>query len=122
MRERGYHQIGKGDDRMNLENLFGIAAEFGTHEELVRAAEKAYAHGFRRMDGYAPFPVDGLAEALGKRNRIPLLVLIGGILGGGGGYYMQWYANVVSYPINIGGRPSHSWAAFVPVTFELTVP
>ena len=100
---------------------YGLMAEFLTHEELLRAAERAYAAGFRRMDGFAPFPVEGLAEALGKKNRLPLLVLIGGILGGLGAYYMQWYANAVSYVINIGGRPIHSWPAFIPITIELTV-
>ncbi len=106
---------------MNDEVLYGLAAEFETHEQLVRAAEESYAHGFRKMDGYAPFPVDGLAEALGKKNHIPLLVLLGGILGGSSAYFMEWFANVVSYPINIGGRPLHSWPAFIPITFELTV-
>lgn len=100
---------------------YGLMAEFSTHEELVRAAEKAYAHGFRKMDGFAPFPVEGLAEALGKKTRLPLLVLLGGIVGGVGAYFMEWYADVVSYPINIGGRPLNSWPAFVPITFELTV-
>ena len=106
---------------MNRSELYGLSAEFETHQELVRAAEKTYQRGFRKMDGFAPFPVEGLAEALGKKNRLPLLVLLGGIIGGGGAYYMQWYANAISYPINIGGRPIHSWPAFVPITFELTV-
>lgn len=106
---------------MSDEALFGLSAEFKTHEELVHAAEEAYAHGFRRMDAYAPFPVEGLAEALGKTNRMPLLILLGGILGGTSAYFMQWFANVVSYPINIGGRPLHSWPSFIPITFELTV-
>jgi hypothetical protein len=106
---------------MNGQTLFGLAAEFETHEQLVRAAEQSHAAGFRRMDAYAPFPVDGLAEALGKKNRIPLLVLLGGIVGGTSAYFMQWFASVVSYPINVGGRPLHSWPAFVPITFELTV-
>lgn len=106
---------------MTEEEIYGLAAEFETHEQLVCAAEESYAHGFRKMDGYAPFPVDGLAEALGKKNHIPLLVLLGGILGGSSAYFMEWFANVVSYPINIGGRPLHSWPAFIPITFELTV-
>jgi hypothetical protein len=106
---------------MSAENLHGLAAEFEKHEELVRAAEKAYARGFRSMDAYAPFPVEGLADALGKKNRMPQLVLAGGIIGGLIAYGMQWYANVISYPINVGGRPMHSWPAFVPITFELTV-
>ena len=100
---------------------YGLLAEFSTPEELMCAAEEAYGAGFRKMDGYAPFPVEGLAEALGKRNRLPLLVLIGGIVGGVGAYFMQWYANAISYPINIGGRPIHSWPSFIPITFELTV-
>ncbi len=100
---------------------YGLAAEFEKHDELVRAAEKAYAQGFRSMDAYAPFPVEGLSEALGQTNRLPQLILAGGIVGGLIAYGMQWYANVVSYPINVGGRPLHSWPAFVPITFELTV-
>src|ERR1041385_9258402 len=92
---------------MTKENLFGLAAEFKSHEDLLRAAEESYAQGYRKMDAYAPFPVEGLAGALGKRNRVPLMVLIGGIIGGAGAYYMMWYANVVNDPIKLGGRPLH---------------
>ena len=107
---------------MNAQNIFGLAAEFETHGDLVRAAEAAYARGYRKMDGFAPFPIEGLAQALGKRRSlVPLLVLLGGIIGATAGYYMQWYANLVDYPMNIGGRPLHSWPAFIPITFELSV-
>ena len=106
---------------MNMQNVFGLAAAFENADDLLRASEQAYARGYRKMDAFAPFAVEGLPEALGKRTRLPLLVLIGGIIGGTSGYYMQWYANVVSYPINIGGRPMHSWPAFIPITFELAV-
>src|ERR1041384_7710112 len=103
-----------------MNNSYGLLAEFSTPEELMHAAEKAYGAGFRKMDGYAPFPVEGLAEALGKTNRLPLLVLIGGIVGGVGAYFMQWYANAISFPINIGGRPIPRPPAFISNTFELT--
>jgi hypothetical protein len=97
-------------------------AEFGTPEELVAAARKARAAGYRRVEAYSPFPVEGLAEATGmKRNWVPPIVLAGGLAGGIGGYFMQWYSAVVSYPINSGGKPPHSWPEFIPVTFELTV-
>jgi hypothetical protein len=103
-------------------NVFGVAAEFASHEKLLIAARSATAQGYKRMDAYTPFPVEGLPSALGRgRSRVPLIVLIGGIIGGTGGYFMQWYANVVSYPLNIGGRPLHSWPSFIPITFELTI-
>jgi hypothetical protein len=106
---------------MRKERVYGLAAEFESHVQLRRAAEEAFAHGYRKMDGYTPFPVEGLAEALGKKTRIPLLVFCAGLAGGCSAYFMQWFANVVSYPINVGGRPLHSWPAFIPITFELTV-
>lgn len=103
-------------------SFHGLAAEFATHENLLAAARAARDQGYKRMDAYTPFPIDGLPRALGrKRTLVPLVVLIGGIIGGTGGYYMEWYANVVSYPLNIGGRPLHSWPFFIPITFELTV-
>lgn len=102
--------------------LYGLVAEFESHEALLAAAREASAAGYRRMDGFTPFPVEGLPEALGrKRSRMPAFFLAGGILGGAGAYFMEWYANVVSYPLDIGGRPLHSWPAFIPITFELTV-
>lgn len=106
---------------MRDEGVYGLAAEFETDTELMHAAEEAFAKGYRKMDGFTPFPIEGLAKALGKSNSIPLLVLCSGVLGGVSAYFMQWFANVVSYPLNIGGRPLHSWPAFIPITFELTV-
>jgi hypothetical protein len=97
-------------------------AEFASPEELLEATEKARAAGYRRVEAYSPFPIEGLAEATGmRRNWVPAIVLAGGLAGGLGGYFMQWYSAVVSYPINSGGKPPHSWPEFIPVTFELTV-
>jgi hypothetical protein len=113
---------------MNLPNkstrppIYGLMAEFTTPEELLAAAHRAREEGYRHMDAYSPFPVEGLAEALGfHHTRLPLIVLIGGIVGAIGGYLLQYYAAVVAYPINVGGRPFHSWPSFLPVTFETTI-
>jgi Alternative complex III, ActD subunit len=104
-----------------MSEIYGLMAEFKTHEELMYAAEKAHQQGYCKMDAYTPFPIEGLAEALGKKTRLPLIVLIGGIIGGLSAYFMEWDANIISYPINIGGRPLNSWPSFIPITFELTV-
>ncbi|HEY6863917.1 MAG TPA: DUF3341 domain-containing protein [Burkholderiales bacterium] len=102
--------------------LWGLMAELADADALLAAAQRAGAAGWRRAEAYSPFPVEGVAEALGfARNRVPLLALLGGVAGGVGGYFMQWYSAVVSYPLNIGGRPLHSWPSFIPATFELTV-
>jgi hypothetical protein len=102
--------------------IYGMMAEFTTPEAVLEAAQAAYEEGYRRMDAYTPYPVEGLAEAIGfTRNRMPLIVLIGGLLGGLGAYFMMWYSATIHYPLNVGGRPLHSWPAFIPVTFELTV-
>ena len=107
---------------MNTFPFYGLMAEFDSPEALREAAQRAFAAGFRRMDAYSPFPVEGLAEALGfHRSRVPLIVLIGGILGCLGGFFLQYWLAVIDYPINIGGRPLNSWPSFVPVTFELTI-
>jgi Protein of unknown function (DUF3341) len=103
-------------------SIYGLMAEFDNPEDLVEAAHLAHAEGYRRMDAYSPFPVEGLAEAIGfHRTRLPLVVLLGGIAGGLGGYLLQYYISVIDYPLNVGGRPLHSWPAFIPVTFEMTV-
>jgi hypothetical protein len=101
---------------------YGLVAEFKTAQELMQAAEMARDAGFTRMDGYSPFPIEGLMEALGHKTKaLPIVVLWGGILGGLIGYLLQWYTSTYSYPLNVGGRPWHSWPMFIPVTFECTI-
>jgi Protein of unknown function (DUF3341) len=107
---------------MSRPPIYGLLAEFDGPTELVLAAHRAHEAGYRKMDGYTPFPVEGLSEAIGfAKDRVPLVVLVGGILGGLGGYLMQYWISAVSYPLNVGGKPLHSWPAFIVVTFEMTI-
>ncbi len=102
--------------------IYGLLAEFDNPTALVTAARRAFEAGYRRMGAYTPFPVEGLADALGyRKTRLPLVVLLGGLAGCVGGFFMQYYASVIGYPLNIAGRPLNSWPAFIPITFEVTV-
>jgi hypothetical protein len=107
---------------MARQGIYGLLAEFENPTALVQAARQAREAGYRRMDAYTPFPVEGLADALGfHKTRVPLVMFLGGLAGCLAGYSMQYWCNAVDYPINVGGRPLHSWPSFLPVTFELTV-
>ena len=102
--------------------IYGLMAEFEDPTSLVTATERAHKEGYRCMDAYSPFPIEELHHALGARpTRLPLIVLIGGLVGCIGGYTLEYWSSVVAYPLNIGGKPLHSWPAFIPVTFECTI-
>ena len=102
--------------------LYGIMAEFDNPSDLVAAARQTYETGYRRINGYSPYPIEELTEAIGfTRTSLPLIVLIGGILGGLGGFFMQYWIAAVDYKLNVGGKPLNSWPAFIPITFETTV-
>ena len=102
--------------------IYGLMAEFDDPNALVLAAASARDAGYRRMDAYSPFPIEELHHALGAHaSRLPLIVLIGGLVGCIGGFLLQYWTMAVAYPLNVGGRPFNSWPAFIPVTFECTI-
>jgi hypothetical protein len=100
---------------------FGVLGEYADGQALLQAIAAGQAAGFTRMEAYTPLPMHEVAHALGHKNHLPKLVLAGGLLGALVGFGMQYYASVVHYPLNVGGRPLNSWPAFIPVTFELTI-
>jgi hypothetical protein len=102
--------------------LYGLMAEFDSTDDLMAAARSTVKEGYRRVDAYTPLPIEGLAEALDFHDRrLPMIVLIGGIVGGLGGFFLQYWCSAISYPLNVGGRPLNSWPSFIPITFEMTV-
>jgi Protein of unknown function (DUF3341) len=104
------------------EGLYGVVAEFNDPQALLDAAVAVRERGYTSIDAFSPFPIHGLAEAIGfHKSRLSLIVLTMGLLGGAGGFFMQWYANVVAYPLNIGGKPLNSWPAWIPITFECAI-
>jgi hypothetical protein len=108
--------------RVPVSPLYGVMAEFDNPSHLVTAARRTYEEGYRRINGYSPYPIEELWEAIGfHRTGLPIIVLIGGIIGGLGGFLMQYYLSVFDYPLNVGGKPFNSWPAFIPITFETTI-
>lgn len=102
--------------------VHGVMGEFDSADALLAASKRAFERGYRKMDAYAPFPIEDLDKAIGARpTRLPALVFLGGLAGGLGGYLLQYFTAVIALPVNIGGRPYHSWPSFIPVTFECAI-
>ena len=102
--------------------VYGLLAEFDDPTSLVMAADRAREEGYVFMDAYSPFPIEELHHAIGMHHtRLPLIVLIGGLVGCIGGFALQYWVSAVAYPVNVGGKPFVSWPAFIPVTFECTI-
>lgn len=102
--------------------IYGVMAEFETSKDVLEAAHRARAAGYREMDAYSPFAIEGLSEAVGfPRTWLPAITLIGGLIGCFGGFFLQYYPNVMGFPLDIGGKPFDSWPSFIPITFELTI-
>src|SRR5206468_3927191 len=92
----------RGEDLGMARKSYGLLAEFKSAEQLLEAARRTREAGYVRIEAYAPFPVEGLVEAVGSyKDRVPLITLIGGVIGGGGGYFLQWYSAVIDYPLNL---------------------
>jgi hypothetical protein len=97
-------------------------AEFETPDQVLHATREARLAGYRDMDAYTPYPVEGLADELGlPRTRVPFVVLIAALVGAAAGFFMQYWSMAVDYPFNVGGRPTNSWPVFIPITFEVMV-
>jgi hypothetical protein len=102
--------------------IYGLVAEFDNPTALVQAARAAREKGYRKLDAFSPFPIEDLTDALHlHKNKLPLIVLGGGITGGMTGFLLQYYVTVINFPINIGGRPLDSWPSYIIITFELTI-
>lgn len=103
-------------------DIYGVMAEFDNPTSLVNATRAVREQGYRKLDAYTPYPIEELNDVLHlHRNKLPLIVLIGGLLGGLTGYLMQYFITVIYFPINVGGRPLHSWPSYIIITFELTI-
>jgi len=102
--------------------IHGLRAEFESPTTLVAAANKTREAGYVDVDAYSPIPIEELHHAIGfKSTKLPLLVLIGGLLGGSGGFALEYWVSTIAYPLNVGGKPLVSWPMFIPVTFECTI-
>jgi len=120
--------------------LYGLVAEFDDPEKILEAVRKAKTAGYREIEAFSPFPIHGMAEALDIHDwRVPWLIFLCGLMGTGAGYSLEYITstpivdhlprfvrlmsgvNEMSYPMNVGGRPFHSWPNFIPVAFETTI-
>jgi len=105
-----------------IEGTYGIMAEFNDPQSLLDAANAAREAGYKDLDAYSPFPIHGLSDAIGfAHTKLSAVILAMGIIGGISGFFMCWYANVITYPLNIGGKPYNSWPAWIPITFECAI-
>jgi hypothetical protein len=102
--------------------LYGLMAEFDGPRQLVDAAKRTYAAGYRKIDTFSPYPVEEAWEAIGHHDRrLSAIVLGGGLTGLLTGYALEEWVSQIAYPVNIAGKPLNSWPQFIPVMFELTI-
>ena len=105
-----------------LPGIYGVMAEYDNVTDITDAARRAKAAGYARMDAFSPYPVEELMEIIIERKtKLPYIIFAGGVVGCLAGYLLQYWTQAIEYPLNIGGRPFHSWVAFIPPTFETTI-
>ena len=101
---------------------FGLMAEFDSAQAVVDAARRTMAEGYTKVEAYTPVPIEELNDIIHKRRTIlPKISLLGGLAGMATGFALQYWASVIEYPLNVGGRPYASWTAFVVPSYELTI-
>jgi len=105
----------------NPEIVYGLVAEFDDPTTLVEGARQVKEHGYARFEAYTPYPIKDLDKIVPGGDPVPLIVLLGGLLGAATAWSMEYYIAAIDYPINVGGRPLYSWPSFIPILFELTV-
>ena len=112
-----------GEATPQASGLHGLLAEYRSAPELLAAAERAHTEGFRAMDAYSPYPIEELSEVVcdHHHSKVPLVCLIGGIVGALSGWALTYWTSTIDYPLNVGGKDLNSWPAFIPVIFETTV-
>ena len=111
-----------GEYELEERYLYGLMAEFTDAHQIIEASRRAREAGYRDLEAYSPFPVEGLSEALDQRDMsVPWLMFIAGAVGAVGGFAFLVWTLGVDYPLNIGGRPLFAWPSYIPITFEITV-
>ena len=102
--------------------MYGVMAEFDSAQAVVDAARKTMAAGFTKVEAYTPVPIEELNDIIHKKRTIlPKLSLLGALAGMATGFALQYWASVIEYPMNVGGRPYASWTAFIVPSYELTI-
>jgi hypothetical protein len=116
-------QITEMHAESNGPTYHGLLAEFSSAQGLLDAARRAHTAGYRSMDAFTPFPIEALSEIVcdHHKSKVPLVCLVGGVVGALSGWALSYWTSAVDYPLNIGGKPFNSWPAFIPVIFETTV-
>ena len=101
--------------------IYGLMAEFDHADDLIDAAKAAKAGGYDAVEGYSPMPIHGLSEILGQKNQVAMFTLAGAACGTLLGFGLEFWVNMIEYPMNIAGKPDFSWPAFVVPAYETTI-